>query len=374
MTGDGAGARLVAAYEGRLRDGTLGADAEQRAILNRFAQLADALCAASAPGPLRRWLAAVLPGQLPLAAPRGIYLWGSVGRGKTWLMDLFHGELPLAARQRLHFHHFMRDVHQRLATLQRREAPLDIVAGQIAADARVLCLDELQVSDIGDAMILHGLFAALLQRGVCLVITSNQPPAELYAGGLQRERFLPTIQLLQDRLEVLQLSGGVDYRLRHLSAASTYLVGDAANAGLQTLFSRLAASDHALTAGGALHIEGRDIPVVRAGSGIAWFTFAALCTGPRSPNDYIEIARLLHTVLVADVPVMDELQDDAARRFIALVDELYDHNVKLVIAAAAEPQALYRGERLKFAFERTTSRLIEMRSHAYLAREHRAAA
>ena len=369
----GAGARLAAAYERQLRDGHLAPDTGQREALASLARLADELSTTAIPGALRRWLATAFPRRLPLVTPRGLYLWGSVGRGKTWLMDLFYGELPLTAKRRLHFHHFMRDVHQRLAGLQRQLEPLDSVAAQVAGRTRLLCLDELQVNDIGDAMILHGLFAALLRRGVCLVITSNQPPLGLYAGGLQRERFLPTIELLESRLQVLQLGGDVDYRLRHLTNASTYLVGDAATTRLQPLFDRLA-DGGTQAAGGALHIEGRDIPVLRAGNGIAWFSFTALCLGPRSPNDYIEIARLMHTVFVSDVPVMDELQDDAARRFIALVDEFYDHNVKLVIAAAAEPQALYRGERLKTAFERTVSRLIEMRSHAYLAREHRARA
>ncbi len=369
-TAGGAGTRLVAAYELALSEGRLAPDAGQREVLLHLATLADQLCTARRPGPIRRWLAAALPERLPLVTPRGLYLWGGVGRGKTCLVDLFYGELPLTAKRRLHFHHFMRDVHRRLGQLQRRKSPLEIVATQIAAESRLLCLDELQVTEIGDAMILHGLFEALLRRGVCLVITSNLAPAALYAGGLQRERFVPTIDLLQARLQVLQLDGGVDYRLRHLTNASTYLVGDAAGPQLTPLFERLAGD--AKSAGNALHIEGRDIPVLRAGNGIAWFSFAALCLGPRSPNDYIEIARLLHTVFVSDVPVMDESQDDAARRFIALVDELYDHNVKLVIAAAAEPQALYRGERVKAAFERTVSRLIEMRSQDYLAREHRA--
>jgi cell division protein ZapE len=373
-------AQLRQAYERLVRERGLVADPAQRAIVDRLADLAERLAANPPAGPLRRAVARRFPRSLPLGAPRGLYLWGGVGRGKTWLMDLFHNHVGIEARSRSHFHHFMRDVHGALAGLDRRANPLDLVARQIAAGSRLVCLDELVVSDIGDAMILHGLLAGLLREGVTLVITSNLPPAGLYQGGLQRERFLPVIALLESRLDVVELAGSTDYRLRHLEHASTYVLTGAADAGarLQALFERLANDGDGAApvghtpAGDAMIVEDRPIPLLRAASGMAWFDFAALCEGPRSQLDYIEIARELHTVFVTGVPVMDELHDDAARRFIALVDEFYDCNVKLVVGAAAEPTRLYRGERLKFAFERTISRLIEMRSREYLAREHRA--
>lgn len=369
-----AGARLTAAHERLVRERGLVQDAGQRAVIGQLALLADAIEQTSAPSGLRRAMARAFPERFPLVAPRGVYLWGKVGRGKTWLLDLFLAQLPADCRERSHFHHFMRDVHRGLAALGHTERPLDRIATDIAARTRVLCLDELHVSDIGDAMILHGLFAALLREGVVLATSSNQPPDGLYAGGLQRERFLPAIALLKERLDVIELAGGTDYRLRHFAQAETYLLDDApdATARLAALFDTLAEGE--VTDGGTMQVEGRPIPLLRAASGMGWFDFAALCDGPRSALDYIEIARELHTVFVTGVPVLDALRDDAARRFVTMVDEFYDRGVKLVVGAAAQPVDLYRGERLAAAFERTASRLIEMRSQDYLAREHRATA
>jgi cell division protein ZapE len=313
-----------------------------------------------------------LLGVNPVKAARGLYLWGGVGRGKTWLMDLFHQSLPFPERRRRHFHRFMYDVHRELKALRSREDPLAAVADRVAKEAQVLCFDELYVTDIADAMILGTLFGALIERGVTLVITSNLRPDRLYEGGLQRERFLPAIRLLERHTEVLAVDGGVDYRLRQLREAGTYLmISDPATPShLEALFLELA--DGPGDAGGTLEIGGRRIPVVRESENVAWFEFAALCEGPRSQNDYIEIAREYQSVLVANVPVLDAEADNAARRFIALVDELYDRNVNLVVSAAAPADALYRGERLRGAFERTASRLAEMQSEKYLAREHRA--
>ncbi len=371
---------LQSAYERLLHERGLAPDPAQQAVVTQLGQLADQLAAARPPGALRRRLARMFPRRWPLPAPRGIYLWGSVGRGKTWLMDLFYSHVGVEPRSRSHFHHLMRDVHNHVAGIMRTTRPLEHVARWIAARSRLLCLDELFISDIGDAMILHGLLAGLLREGVTLVVTSNVPPSGLYAGGLQRERFLPAIALLETHLQVVHMGDGVDYRLRQLEQASTYVVGsDAeATARLGALFERLANEER--NGGGRasgtreMRVEGRAIPVLKAASGMAWFEFAALCEGPRSQLDYIEIARELHTVFLSGVPVLTALEDDAARRFIALVDEFYDRSVKLVIGAAAEPPELYAGERLAFAFERTASRLIEMRSREYLAREHRAAA
>jgi cell division protein ZapE len=266
----------------------------------------------------------------------------------------------------------MRDVHTELARLKKQREPLRVVARQLAARAQVLCLDELYVSDIADAMILGRLFEALLSSGVTLVITSNAAPRELYRDGLQRARFLPTIALLEQRLTVHELAATRDYRLRQLQRAAIYLdAADAAGARAQMsqLYERLAGEhgEH----GAELRIAGRPIAAWRRSGGVVWMSFDALCEGARSQNDYVEIAAEFHTVFLSDVPQFGELQDDAARRFIALVDELYDQGVKLVISASAEPAKLYQGQRLAFEFRRTASRLIEMQSESYLARPHR---
>ena len=304
-------------------------------------------------------------------AKRGIYLHGGVGRGKTWLMDLFFQSLPFERRQRSHFHRFMQDVHAQLKALHHQANPLAAVAEQLAAKSCVICCDELFVTDIADAMILGGLFAQLIERGVALVFTSNVAPKELYKNGLQRERFLPAIELLQRHVDVVAVDGGIDYRLRQLSQAEIYLP----SGGLETarqlyeIFEDLA--DGPGDAGGTLMIAGRPIDCVRESDNVVWFEFNALCDGPRSQIDYIEIAREYQSVIVANVPLFNTSNDNAARRFIALVDEFYDRGVNLILCAAAAPTELYRGERLRLEFQRTTSRLIEMQTHEYLAREHR---
>ena len=305
------------------------------------------------------------------APVRGLYLWGGVGRGKTWLMDLFFESLPFPERRRQHFHRFMHEVQARLAALKHERDPLEQVAEAIALDTRVLCLDELQVTDIADAMILANLFAALFRRAVTLVATSNTAPRELYKDGLQRARFVPAIELLERHLRVWRIRGTTDYRLRELTQAGVYLPAGAADtpSRLEQLFARLA--DHGAHAGGTIDIEGRPIAVLREGCGVLWCDFTALCAGPRGADDYIEIAREYHSVIVSGVPVLDAAGDDEMRRFIALVDEFYDRNVRLVVSAAASPPELYRGERLRAPFARTVSRLIEMQSAEYLAREHR---
>lgn len=318
-------------------------------------------------GKPRRWLA-LLRAPEPV---RGLYLWGGVGRGKTWLMDLFFASLPFAKRQRRHFHRFMYDVHSHLRDIDKQAAPLEEVAERIAREAHVLCFDEFFVSDIADAMILGNLLRGLFGRGVTLVATSNLAPRRLYENGLQRERFLPAIDLLERHTRVLAVDSGTDYRLRDLTQTGTYLGSGAAAtpARLDALFSKLAAG--AVRETGTVQLEERLLAIVYAAGTVIWFDFAVLCAGPRSQNDYIEIARSYQTVIVADVPQFDAQHDDEARRFIALVDELYDHSVKLVVSAAASAAELYRGERWAREFERTSSRLIEMQSAQYLAREHR---
>ena len=319
-------------------------------------------------GPLG-WLRRLTAGGSPELV-RGLYLWGGVGRGKTFLMDLFHASAPVPAR-REHFHRFMKDVHARLRVLRDVENPLASLARDMSGESKVLCLDELFVSDIADAMILGGLFEGLLENGVTLVFTSNLPPSELYREGLQRTRFLPAIALIERHCEVLPLDGGVDYRLRELEQAPLYLTPDGPDAQreMQRRFEAIAGA--AGSAGGELEVEGRAIAVRRRHADVVWFDFAAICDGPRSQADYVEIARDYHAVFVSGVPRFDGTLDNQARRFIALVDEFYDRNVKLVLSAAAPVEQLYGGERLGFEFARTLSRLKEMQSHEYLARPHR---
>ena len=266
----------------------------------------------------------------------------------------------------------MQDVHARLRRHRDRASPLEQVATDIAAKARVLAIDEFFVGDIADAMILGTLLEALFRRGVTLVATSNLPPAELYRGGLQRERFMPAIALIEKHCRVVEIDAGVDYRLRQLERATLWLgpAADDADARLAAEFERLANGRGVRDA--RIQVEGRPVRARREAEDVAWFDFSELCEGPRSVADYIEIARCYQTVFLSGVPVMDAAADDAARRFIALVDEFYDRGVKLVVSAAAgAPEALYRGERLAFEFRRTASRLHEMQGRAYLAKPHR---
>jgi cell division protein ZapE len=304
---------------------------------------------------------------------KGVYLWGGVGRGKTWLMDLFYSSLTIAQKRRTHFYRFMQEVHADLKRLKGMQSPLDGVADKIARKAQVVCFDELFVSDIADAMILAGLFGALIRRGVTLVFTSNVKPKDLYKGGLQRDRFLPTIALIEKNCDVVAVDGGVDYRLRQLTAASIYLPTGAADTQkkLEQLFDDL--SDEDVESGHDISVNHRKIKVVRESENVIWFEFAALCEGPRSPADYIAVASEYQSVVISNVPVLHDTADNAARRFISVIDEFYDRGVNVIISAAAPPSELYKGEKLKFEFQRTASRLTEMQSEDYLARAHRAA-
>jgi cell division protein ZapE len=301
---------------------------------------------------------------------KGLYFWGGVGRGKTYLVDCFYECVPLEKKMRIHFHRFMQNVHKELKSLGNIESPLKIVADRLAEKAKVLCFDEFHVADITDAMLLAGLLDALFERGVVLVTTSNQHPDQLYQGGLQRERFLPAIDLLKKYTEVVNVDSGIDYRLQFLDHAEIYHspLDDRANAMLEDDFNHVCPD--AGTEGDALEIEGRSIQTVRCGDGVVWFDFMDICDGPRGAADYIEIARQYQTVLLANIPVMDDHANDIAKRFITLVDEFYDRNVKLIITAAANPDGLYFGARLLEPFKRTISRLEEMRTHDYLAKQH----
>lgn len=358
--------RLLERYEQARHHEGRAADPAQRVVAERLDALDHCLTASPEPGPLRRRLAALLGDTHHPVSCRGIYLWGAVGRGKTWLMDLFAAGRPQRECRRLHFAHFMREVHARRSRVGHVERPLERVAVQLARKARVYCLDEFMVQDIADAMILHAVLDGLLRRGVVLVTTSNTPPSKLYEGGLQRERFLPTIALLERMLDVLEIAPGDDYRRRQLRAAPVWMSAtDPATPGrMRSLFERLAGT--AVDETQVMQVEGRAIATLRHAGGMAWFSFDALCEGPRSADDYIAIAGRLHTVFLSGIPQFDHQHDDAARRFIALIDELYDRRVKLVASSSAEPFALYQGERLAKDFERAASRLMEMRSDGYL--------
>jgi cell division protein ZapE len=298
--------------------------------------------------------------------PRGVYLWGGVGRGKSFLMDSFFLCVPLVRKRRVHFHHFMRDVHRELNTLKGEEDPLVLVAKHIAKQYRLICFDEFHVSDIADAMILGRLLDELIQNRVVLCMTSNYRPDDLYPNGLQRANFLPAIELIKTKLDVLEVDGGDDYRRRALEQVQAYHtpLGPEADARLREVFARVAeVADETQE----LDVEGRIIPYVRRAGGVVWFEFAALCEGPRSQLDYLDLAQRFHTVIVSNIPRMSAKMADAARRFTWLVDIFYDQKVKLVVSAEVAVTELYVDGSNSFEFARTVSRLIEMQSKDYLS-------
>ena len=299
----------------------------------------------------------------------GLYLWGSVGRGKTWLMDLFFDSLPEGRKQRVHFHRFMQRIHGALRDLGRVADPLARIAADWSEQTDVLCLDEFFVTDIADAMLLAGLLDSLFARGVTLVTTSNVEPDDLYRDGLQRAKFLPAIELIKQRTHVLELTGDTDFRLRILEQSEIFHhpLDDSADRVMTTAFDRMTA---ACELNHDLDINGRNFHARRRGDGVIWFEFEELCERPRGVLDYIEIARAFNTVVVSNTPQLAEEDANAARRFITMVDEFYDRNVKLLMSAEVPVTELYTGNKLAFEFERTTSRLTEMQSHDYLARPH----
>jgi cell division protein ZapE len=305
-----------------------------------------------------------------LDIPRGVYMYGGVGRGKSFLMDCFYNAVPLRRKTRLHFHEFMREVHRELAELQGTVNPLDELGRRISKRYKLICFDEFHVADITDAMILHRLLAALFENGVGFVTTSNFKPDDLYPGGLHRDRILPAIALLNERLEVISVDNGTDYRRRTLEQVRLYLTpnGAAADKEMREAFERLAES---ADENPVLHIESREIHARRKAGGVVWFDFKTLCGGPRSQNDYLEIATQFHTVLLSDVPHMPVRMASEARRFTWLVDVFYDRRVKLIMSAEVPPEALYTDGPLAHEFPRTVSRLNEMQSAEFLALERR---
>ncbi len=356
-------------YRQAVDAGELAADAAQAEAIEAFDDLYERLVADE--HARRGWR-----GRLQQALGRsrtpvtGLYVHGGVGTGKTHLFDLFFDSLPFDDKLRLHFHRFMFLVHERLREVNDARAPLEHVAADFAARARVLCLDEMHVNDITDAMLMYGLLKGLFARGVTLVTTSNTPPDQLYADGLQREQFLPAIELIKRHTARLPLDGGTDWRQRNLADAELWHVppGRAADMSLVTTFERAVAVNRRKR--DWVTINGRRIDVVYWADGVAWFDFRPLCRGNRSSKDYLEIARIFHTVLLRRIPVMADADDDAARRFVNLIDTLYDRNVRLFASAEAEPEAIYTGSRLAFEFQRTASRLREMQTAEYQHQPH----
>lgn len=302
--------------------------------------------------------------------PQGVYMYGGVGRGKSFLMDCFFSAVPLKRKVRLHFHEFMREVHRELADLQGTVNPLDVLAKRMAKKYRLVCFDEFHIADITDAMILHRLLLALFENGVGFVTTSNFKPDDLYPNGLNRDRFLPAIALLNQNLVVMSVDNGTDYRLSTLEKLKLYHtpLGAGADAAMRDAFERLAETQDEDR---ILHIEARQIQTRRKAGGLVWFDFKTLCGGPRSQNDYLEIASQFHTVFLSDVPYMPVRMASEARRFTWLIDVLYDRRVKLIISAAVPPEGLYTDGPLAHEFPRTVSRLNEMQSSEYLALERR---
>ncbi len=367
MAEAGATAQPSGEYAAGVARGDWQDDPAQHAALQAL-DLIHAALAQSAP---RKGLLGALFGDGDQAVTQGLYLWGGVGRGKTFLIDLFFDGLPIEPKRRTHFHRFMREVHQQLRAHSGERDPLAAIARQWGKQFRVLVLDEFFVSDIGDAMLLGRLLEKLFAEGVVLVTSSNTPPPALYKDGLQRARFLPAIASIEKHCVIVHLDSPTDYRLRALTRSPVYrapLDGES-DTWLQSRWHELGGDD--AHRDGSIEFEGRKIATRARCKGMAWFDFAALCEGPRGSADYIEIAQEFHTVLVGNIPVLAAQQDDATRRFVTLVDELYDRHVNLICTAAAAPPALYCGDRLRSAFERTASRLTEMQSAGYLALEHR---
>lgn len=362
-------------YDAEVSQGILSADLEQRDVMRKLDAIGSELIKRSSWKPpsqsvFARWIRKAETG---ISAVPGLYLWGGVGRGKTHLCDLFFEELPFAEKTRLHFHRFMQQIHADLRKLDGMEDPIKIIAEDWSSRVRLLLLDEIHVNDITDAMLLGGLLTALFERGVTLVTTSNVAPVGLYKDGLQRARFLPAIAQICKHTTVIEMVGVTDYRLRLLQTEPIYCVSDFvegrasadAQEAMQAHFERLTVEG--VDERDGIELNGRILPLLGRSADLVWFSFDTLCNTPRSTEDYIEIASVFGTVLISDIPVMDETNSDAARRFVNLIDEFYDRHVKLVVSAEAAADKLYTGKRLAFEFDRAASRLFEMQTTDYLS-------
>ncbi len=363
----------IARYQKDLERPDFLPDSAQQMAVEKLQALYEALIEREQKKP--SWFASIKSkiSSAPVEPVKGLYFWGGVGRGKTYLMDNFYESLPFEKKMRAHFYRFMKRVHEELKSLDNETDPLEIVAERIAGEARVICFDEFFVSDITDAMILATLLEALFRRGVSLVTTSNIVPDGLYKDGLQRARFLPAIALLNRHTEVVNVDGGTDYRLRSLEQAELYHypLDDEADKSLYKSFYSLVPDKEEITQAIDLEVEGRHIRCRYHAEDVVWFDFTAICDGPRSQNDYIELAREYHAVILSNIPELAADKEDQARRLINLVDEFYDRSVKLIISAEKPLSEIYSGVRLRFEIERTVSRLLEMQSHEYLSRPHK---
>lgn len=299
------------------------------------------------------------------SVPRGVYMWGGVGRGKSFLMDSFYSVVPLIRKTRIHFHEFMRDVHRQLDEMKDIADPLDEVAKRVAKKYRLICFDEFHVSDIADAMILYNLLKPLFDHGVSFIMTSNYAPDTLYPDGLHRDRMLRTIELIKERMDVINVDAGYDYRQRALEQVQSYLCPLSADtdSALREAFVKVAETEDQ---DARIDIEGRELRALRRAGGVVWFDFATLCGGPRSQNDFLEIASRFHTVILSGIPQMSAAMSSEARRFTWLIDVFYDQRVKLLMSAAVEPEQLYTAGSLSNEFHRTVSRIVEMQSREYM--------